>query len=45
MMDIDAKTVRLAQLMEERLGLRGADFTAKTRRAGRLLAGIKAGLR
>lgn len=37
MMDIHAKTARLAQLMEDRLDVRGADFTAKVRRAGRLL--------
>lgn len=37
MMDLHAKTARLAHLMEERLDVRGADFTAKVRRAGRLL--------
>lgn len=37
MMGIDAKTARLAKLMEERLDLRGANFAAKVRRAGRLL--------
>lgn len=36
-MDINVKTARLAQLMEERLDVRGADFTAKVRRAGRML--------
>ena len=36
-MDLNVKTARLAQLMEERLDIRGAGFTAKVRRAGRLL--------
>lgn len=36
-MDLEAETARLAQLMEERLDIRGADFATKLRRAGRLL--------
>ncbi len=36
-MDIVARTDRLAQLLEERLDVRGKGFDAKLRRAGRLL--------
>lgn len=36
-MDLQRETARLAQLMEDRLDIRGADFTTKVRRAGRLL--------
>lgn len=36
-MDITARTERLAQLLEERLDVRGKGFDAKLRRAGRLL--------
>ena len=36
-MDLDAKAEALAQLMEDRLGLRGDGFAAKLKRAGRRL--------
>ncbi|MCK8463066.1 hypothetical protein MUY35_04290 [Aliiroseovarius sp. S1339] len=36
-MDFHARTDRLAQLLEERLDIRGAGFETKLRRAGRLL--------
>lgn len=36
-MDLHARTDRLAQLLEQRLDIRGAGFEAKLRRAGRLL--------
>ena len=36
-MDIAARTDRLAQLLEERLDVRGKGFDVKLRRAGRLL--------
>ncbi|WP_424944061.1 hypothetical protein [Aliiroseovarius crassostreae] len=36
-MDLHMQTARLAQMMEERLDIRGADFATKIRRAGRLL--------
>ncbi|MCK8482760.1 hypothetical protein MUY21_01805 [Aliiroseovarius sp. S2029] len=36
-MDIHACTDRLAQLLEQRLDIRGAGFETKLRRAGRLL--------
>ncbi len=36
-MDLHEETARLAQLIEERLDIRGADFATKLRRAGRLL--------
>ncbi len=36
-MDLQMQMARLAQMMEERLDVRGADLAAKVRRAGRLL--------
>lgn len=36
-MDIHARTDRLAQLLEQRLDIRGSGFETKLRRAGRLL--------
>ena len=36
-MDLDARAEALAQLMEDRLGLRGDGFAAKLKRAGRRL--------
>ncbi|MCK0137946.1 hypothetical protein [Aliiroseovarius sp. F47248L] len=36
-MDIRARTDRLAQLLEQRLDIRGTGFETKLRRAGRLL--------
>lgn len=36
-MDIRARTDRLAQLLEQRLDIRGSGFETKLRRAGRLL--------
>lgn len=36
-MDLDARTKRLAQLLEQRLDLRGAGFEAKVARVGRRL--------
>lgn len=36
-MDIEARMDRLAQLLEERLDIRGRGFKVKLRRAGRLL--------
>ena len=39
MVDLHARTDRLAQLLEERLDIHGTGFEAKLRRAGRLLPG------
>ncbi|MDA5095633.1 hypothetical protein O2N63_16200 [Aliiroseovarius sp. KMU-50] len=36
-MDLYRRTARLARLMEHRLDVRGADFSAKVHRAGRVL--------